>query len=100
MGVIHGVPVARGVQPVSHLMFADDLILFCLANYREARELANVMRCYCSWSGQAINFQKSSIAFSRNTHPQIKAVILAEMNLKEMWGWEFLLGAASFLASL
>lgn len=97
LGIIHGVPIAWGAQLVSHLMFADNLILFCRANCREARELATILRCYCSWSGQAINFQKSSIAFSGNTHPQLKAPILAKMNLKEIRAGNSYLGLPLFL---
>lgn len=69
LGVIHGVLVARGAPSVSHLMFANNLILFCLANCLEAREIADIMQRYCAWSGQAINFQKSFMAFSESIHP-------------------------------
>lgn len=84
LGVIHGVSIARGAPFVSHLMFADDLILFCLANYLEASEIVDIMQRYCAWSGQAINFQKSFMAFSESIHPQLKVAILFELNLKEM----------------
>lgn len=84
LGIIQGVPVARGLPSISHLMFADDLFLFCRANCRQAWELKDLMTRYCSWSGQVVNMSKSSIAFSGNTHPKLKQAVLNELQLKEM----------------
>ena len=66
-GLIHGIKIARNAPPVSHLMFADDTILFCRANKEEAECLDACLEIYGKWSGQEINRQKSSIYISRNT---------------------------------
>jgi hypothetical protein len=65
--LIKGIKIARNCAPVSHLLFADDLILFAKATSAEAVILHSYLDKYCSWYGQAINCSKSSIHFSKNT---------------------------------
>lgn len=97
-GVLHGVRVARGATPISHLMFANDLIIFCRANCREVREVLSLMQQYCLWSGQAINISKSSIAFSGNTHPELKTAIFSEFRFQEMQLGSSYLGLPLYLS--
>ena len=66
-GLLRGVRIARHCSPISHLFFANDLILFAKATFAEATTLKSVVDQYCSWSGQAINISKSSLPFSKNT---------------------------------
>ena len=66
-GDIHGVKVCRGAPLVTHLLFADDCFLFCRANMREVTKIKEILQVYEAVSGQAINFQKSEIFFSKNT---------------------------------
>lgn len=96
-GTLHGIPVTRSAEPISHLMFADDIILFCRANGREAQEIESIMGQYCAWSRQAINRQKSSIAFSSNTHVEVKASMLRILQLQEMRPGHKYLGLPLFL---
>jgi hypothetical protein len=65
--LLQGIKIARNCAAVSHLLFADDLILFAKATSVEAVHLKSCMDIYCRWSGQAINCSKSSIHFSKNT---------------------------------
>ena len=66
-GSLRGVRIAHQCSPISHLIFADDLILFAKATLAKATILKTVVDQYCHWSGQAINISKSSIHFSNNT---------------------------------
>ena len=52
---------------ISHLLFADNSFIFCQATMEECHHLMNLLECYESASGQAINRQKTSIFFSKNT---------------------------------
>ncbi|KAL6208601.1 hypothetical protein ACLB2K_019550 [Fragaria x ananassa] len=52
---------------LSHLMFADDTIFFTKATTSNCQVLRNILDSYCAASGQAINFDKSSVFFSANT---------------------------------
>ncbi|XP_026439783.1 uncharacterized protein LOC113338619 [Papaver somniferum] len=46
------------VQP-SHILFADDIFLFCNGDKRNIRKLLNFLKDYQISSGQRINFEKS-----------------------------------------
>jgi hypothetical protein len=68
---LKGITIARNCSPISHLLFADDLILFAKATSSEANILKSVMDQYCYWYEQTINNLKSSIHFNKNTAPAI-----------------------------
>lgn len=65
-GKLHGVKVSRTSPTISHLMYADDLVIYCKATEEEVREVHHCLQTYCQWTGQAINWGKSLVHFSRN----------------------------------
>jgi len=65
-GDIHGIQVCRGALVVSHLLFADDCLLFCRANVVEAQPLLTILKTYEEASRHEINSSKSEVFFSRN----------------------------------
>jgi hypothetical protein len=65
--LLRGIKISRSYAPISHLLFADDLILFAKATSEEANTLKSCLELYSRWSGQSINISKSSIHFSKNT---------------------------------
>ncbi|XP_019167878.1 PREDICTED: uncharacterized protein LOC109163584 [Ipomoea nil] len=74
-GLIHGCRVARGARPISHLFFADDSLLFFKANLQETMEVKKYLSVYEFFSGQAVNFHKSNVSFSRNTHEGTRELV-------------------------
>lgn len=42
-GKIHGVKVTRESPSISHLMYSDDLVIFCRANMEEAEEISKCL---------------------------------------------------------
>ena len=52
---------------ISHLLFADESLLFCRANLEEVQAISDILQTYAVASGQYINFDKSSVFFSTNT---------------------------------
>ncbi|KAK4389823.1 putative ribonuclease H protein [Sesamum angolense] len=66
-GDIRGVAVARRAPKVSHLLFADDTLIFCQATKEAMRCIRGILEKYERASGQLINLDKSSIFFSSNT---------------------------------
>lgn len=63
----HPIKVTRGGPDISHLMFADDLILMGEATYKQAETMQRILEEFCSWSGQKISGEKSRVFFSQNT---------------------------------
>lgn len=51
---------------VSHLLFADDTLIFCEATREYALEINNNLDKYSISSGQLINIEKSEVVFSEN----------------------------------
>ncbi|KAK4393443.1 putative mitochondrial protein [Sesamum angolense] len=66
-GTIPGVAVCRGAPCISHLLLADDTMVFCPATLSTVQAVRFVLDTYKLASGQEINLHKSSAVFSRNT---------------------------------
>jgi hypothetical protein len=61
LGKISGVPMCRGGTRISHLLFADDSLLFGRANLEEWRHFKELLDIYGRASGQKINIDKTAI---------------------------------------
>ena len=53
---------ARG-PTVTHVMYADNIVLFSKATRKDVEILAKCLDRYCEWSGQSLNRGKSGIFF-------------------------------------
>jgi hypothetical protein len=51
---------------VSHLMFADDLLLFGEASTNQMKCVTDILSLFCRLSGQQVSQEKTSIIFSKN----------------------------------
>lgn len=65
-GLLHGFGICRGAPKITHLLFANDSILFFRAIETECLVMKNLLLTYEVSSGQAINFDKYMIFFSSN----------------------------------
>jgi hypothetical protein len=50
LGNLHGIRIARRSPVVSHLLFADDLIIFSKANISKVRVIQDCLSTYSRWS--------------------------------------------------
>lgn len=85
--------VRRKCSKVSHMMFADDLILFRKSIIQQITCITKVPRNLCEASSQRVSVDKSRILFSKNTHMHISNQIVQVSGLKEtkelgMYLWE------------
>ena len=55
--------------PITHLFFADDLLLLAEASCDQARIIQEVLNTFCASSGEKVNNQKSQVLFSKNVKP-------------------------------
>ncbi|PKU82128.1 Putative ribonuclease H protein [Dendrobium catenatum] len=58
--------ISLGNSLVTHLLYADDLLVFSKATLREASSLKTILENFESHSGLRVNPSKSSIIFSKN----------------------------------
>lgn len=68
---------------LTHLLFADDSFLFCRAATKECTVLKELLALYEQASGQAINFQKSEVFFSKNTPSKAKETLTGILGVSE-----------------
>lgn len=81
--LITGCWVARGAPSVSHMFFADDSYLFVSATVKEAENVQEILSRFEMASGQSINYNKSSVFFSKNTIVDERDQICSVLNVGE-----------------
>lgn len=79
---IQGIKVCRNAPAISHLLYADDLLIACRADKVNAKAVMDNFGLYCLWSGQAANMEKSHSYFSKNTRPEVKRMMREILGFK------------------
>ena len=79
-GIPRGIVVCRQAPLVSHLLFADDCVVFGKASKEEGFRLLKILEVYEKESGQKLNREKTSLFFSKNTSVEVKEEV------KDMFG--------------
>ena len=73
--MLKGVSIAREAPTITHLLFADDSIIFTHAIVQEATFISNILRRYEELSGQKVNLNKCKISFSRKLNAHVHRII-------------------------
>ena len=74
-GDIHGFSLCRRGPKLTHLLFADDSLLFCRATVEECANVLKFLEAYERASGQKVNRDKTTLFFSISTSNDIKSSI-------------------------
>lgn len=62
-GRLQGIKITRSNHRITHLMYVDDLVIYCKATVEDAKKIKDYLNLYCQWSRQHINWEKSDIHF-------------------------------------
>ena len=96
-GSIIGVSICRRAPTISHLLFANDSLLFCQASQKEVNVINEILQVYAKASGQCINVEKSLVYFSSNTPNIIKDWTNRILGVKEVERFEKYLGLLTLI---
>lgn len=94
---INGCRICSSAPATTLLLFVDDSFLFFKAKQEEAKSVKNVLNKYEHWSGQAVNFQKSTIFFSSNVRTDKQMQIKNELGAHKDIGDSKYLGLPSLV---
>ncbi|CAN6571052.1 unnamed protein product [Malus baccata var. baccata] len=68
---LDGIKLGITGSVLSHIFFADDMLIFLRANEKNCRNLVNLLKAFCDASGQEVNLQKSNVFFGANTSVRV-----------------------------
>ena len=94
---ISGMAAFRGGPVVSHLLFADDSVVFCHADPIQCQNLLKILEVYKKASGQAMNREKTALFFIKNTSSETKDKIMRIVGVNEIKSHEQYLGLPSII---
>ncbi|XP_028549032.1 uncharacterized protein LOC114579203 [Dendrobium catenatum] len=60
-----GIRIVPHAERISHLLHADDILVFAEASRHNADRILNILDDYCGWTGQCVNREKSAILFNK-----------------------------------
>ncbi|KAA3488795.1 reverse transcriptase [Gossypium australe] len=75
VGLVKGARVCRRGPAISHLLFADDCMLFGEATEQGVRNIKAILKEYEGCSGQCVNLNKSTTFYSSNTSEATKTLV-------------------------
>ncbi|KAK2441392.1 hypothetical protein QL285_012694 [Trifolium repens] len=86
------VRLSRNGPPLSHLFFADDVLLFAKATKSQALNIASTLKRFADYSGLKVNVTKSKIFFSSTTRRGKISSIVASTGINRTHSLEKYLG--------
>ncbi|KAK8957829.1 hypothetical protein KSP39_PZI000633 [Platanthera zijinensis] len=91
-GRISGIAVAPSAPKISHLLFADDTLIFCGANRSEVEAVSHILGTFAAASRLIINFSKSSVMISRSVYNGVASDIVNAFGIPRCDSHELYLG--------
>ena len=80
-GDIKGFSLRKGGPDLTHLLFADDSLLFCRATLEECEKVLQILESYEQASSQKVNRNKATIFFTKATPDTLKQAIKIALGL-------------------
>ena len=82
---------------VTHLLFADDSLLFCRATMEECSNVLEILNMYEGSSGQKVNRSKTVIFFNKSTLAEMRSTIKGALGVREIMQYDKYLGLPSLI---
>jgi hypothetical protein len=80
---IEPVKICRRAPGVSHLLFADDSLLFFKANGEQVLKIKEILETYATSTGQLINPSKCSIMFGNSCPVETRAEVRTVLGVRQ-----------------
>ncbi|KAG8369712.1 hypothetical protein BUALT_Bualt14G0042400 [Buddleja alternifolia] len=81
--VFHGIKISRGSPSISHVMYADDLLIFGKTNDHNVDGIAEVISVYEQWSGQLVSTEKTVVHFSKKVSRNVRHSVCGKLGFQE-----------------
>ena len=94
---IRGVSLCRNGPKLTHLLFADNSLIFYRAKEEECQSLLDVLAKYERASGQQINRAKTTLFFSKSSTEEVQGVIKDMLGVNVVHQYEKYLGLTSLV---
>ena len=94
-GDIHGYSLCRRGPKLTHLLFADDSLIFCRSTMEECDKVLDILYKYEEASGKKVNRSKTSLFFSNFVPEEVKHGIKVKFGVQEIRNYEKYLGLPS-----
>lgn len=89
--------MCKRVPIITHLLFANDYILFFRAEEKEGKCLKEILEVYEKTSDQVVNLAKSELYFSKNTSSVIRDRLVVVLGVSKYLGTGRYLGLPSMI---
>ena len=96
-GDIRVVSICRNGPKLTHLLFANDSLIFCRSKTEECAKLLEILATYERASGQQINKDKTMLFFSKSTSQGVQDAIKDTLGVPVVYQYEKYLGLPSFI---
>ena len=96
-GEINGFSFCQRGLKLTHLLFANNSMLFCRSTIEECKKILNILEIYWSASGQKVNKNKTALFFSRSTMESVRLAIKHRLGLQEIAQYDKYLGLPSMV---
>ncbi|XP_062014504.1 uncharacterized protein LOC133731044 [Rosa rugosa] len=97
LGLLPGIEICNDVPVVNHLLFADDSMLYANATLEDCYQIHEVLEIYGRASGQLVNFNKSSIVFSKNVSVFVQEEVASLLGMEVVESHEKYLGLPTYV---
>ncbi|PKU66362.1 putative mitochondrial protein [Dendrobium catenatum] len=85
-----GIQMASKGPRITHLLYADDVLIFSQATCGLARKMMKIIEDFCKWTGFRVNSNKSQILFGKAVDRANKKKLTRILSFKSVNYWKYL----------